>query len=60
MSKPIPGHKYLLGVTPTCGCGWKGPTYFGRGSRASAAHEWRSHTRTACEAVTPLDPKETL
>lgn len=47
----VPGHKFLAGVTPTCGCGWCGPTFFGKGARTQATWEWRSHIKNHLAAA---------
>ena len=50
MSKPTPGHKFRVGYTPSCECGWKGPTFFSAGARKAATWEWEAHVRH-CGAV---------
>jgi hypothetical protein len=46
--KANPDHKYRLGYTPTCSCGWVGATAFGKGAVGSATYEWQFH-RERCE-----------
>lgn len=48
MSKTNPNHRYRMGYTGSCSCGWTGATWFGPGSRGSAAAEWHGH-REKCE-----------
>lgn len=44
--KPTPGHKFQgaqMGFASSCECGWHSPTFFGKGARAEAVSDWRSH-----------------
>lgn len=50
--KTNPDHRYRLGYTPTCSCGWTGVVYLGEGARGEAAKEWHSH-RERCEGMRP-------
>lgn len=50
MSK-VPGHKFQAGVTPTCQCGWKGATFFGKGARTQATCDWQSHVSRHVEGA---------
>lgn len=46
--KTDPDHRFRLGFTATCSCGWSGATAMGEGARANAIGEWHSH-RDKCE-----------
>ena len=48
---PTPGHRFrgvLRGFTPSCECGWTGPTFYGKGGQAGAVQEWHCHINN-CE-----------
>jgi hypothetical protein len=45
-----PNHKFKLGFTPTCSCGWVGVTYMGEGARGESVKEWHNH-RERCESL---------
>lgn len=51
MAKTNPDHKarFVYGVQCQCSCGWASATWLGKGSKHSAAAEWRWH-REKCEA----------
>jgi len=38
-------HKCTIqyGASVSCACGWRSATWFGKGARANAYAEWRSH-----------------
>jgi hypothetical protein len=54
--KVNPDHKFRVGVTPTCSCGWVGAVNFGKGARTAATWDWRTH-RERCEAAQRKEPR---
>ena len=43
-----PDHKFRVGISGNCSCGWSGASWFGKGARTAALYDWRSH-RESCE-----------